>query len=624
MMKILKKILGKKLTAKEGVVGVCFIPNSTLANYLKYYVSLKRPGYAVLITGAWGVGKTHQVKNIIPDTERYFVSLYGIESVEGIHDAVLASCLPSLNLSEYASAIGDVGKAMGDKFAVAGFANSAWTIFLRQRLKPDRTIIFDDLERSSLWRDKKSELLGAINHYVEQQGFRVVVICHDELIKEQIAELKEKTFGHTIKVEPQVEEAIAAFIFDVQDEPAREFIVQYKFLIKDIWVQSENMSLRILKHVINDVARLRISLKERHLENRNAMEHVLRFFCALDIEVRAGVLSREMLCDRMNRYVKESIGRNDKTVDQPLSKIISRYPSADLTGSILSDEILEATLIAGRYDSQVIAECLDGSAYFIEASEIAPWRVVMKFDEIEDGILNEGIARMQKQFDERSVTEVGEFLHIASLRLMLAEQGASGRTMHEEKELCFGCIDDLSANGNIAPKSLNFLAERIYSAYEGYGYWVSDVTQPYFREICAHVEKAQIKSFEATYPILIEGILHKLREDQSSIFKAISRTGSEDCVIADVPILNKIPVDSFLDAWLSGPRSGWRQTKMALDNRYSHGQIDRYLKDEKPWLLDLERQMDVLINAMTGLDAYRLTRIKPKVFDDIREIDSPK
>src|SRR5690606_7641995 len=120
---------------------------------------------------------------------------------------------------------------------------------------------------------------------------------------------------------------------------------------------------------------------------------------------------------------------------------------------------------------------------------------------------------------------------------MLAEQGASGRTMHEEKELCFGYIDDLSANGRIAPKPLNFSAERIYSAYEGYGYWVSDVTQSHFREICAHIEKAQIKSFEATYPILIEEILHKLREDQSSILKAISRNGSEDCVIADIPIL---------------------------------------------------------------------------------------
>lgn len=64
--------------------------------------------------------------------------------------------------------------------------------FLRQRLKPDRTIIFDDLERSSLWANQKSELLGAINHYVEHRGFRVIVICHDERIADQLAELKEK------------------------------------------------------------------------------------------------------------------------------------------------------------------------------------------------------------------------------------------------------------------------------------------------------------------------------------------------------------------------------------------------------------------------------------------------
>lgn len=37
-----------------------------LTDYLSYFQTLKSPGYAVLVTGDWGVGKTHQVRQSIP------------------------------------------------------------------------------------------------------------------------------------------------------------------------------------------------------------------------------------------------------------------------------------------------------------------------------------------------------------------------------------------------------------------------------------------------------------------------------------------------------------------------------------------------------------------------------
>ncbi|EKB18793.1 hypothetical protein HMPREF1168_02567 [Aeromonas veronii AMC34] len=331
-------------------------PDTALANYLQYYSSLKSPGYAVLITGPWGVGKTYQVKKIIPETDRYFVSLYGIDSVNGIHDAVLASCLPSLNASEHLSTLGDVGKAMGDKFALAGFANSVLNIFLRQRLKPDKIIIFDDLERSSLWHSSKKELLGAINHYVEHQGFRVIVICHDEKIEDQLAEFKEKTFGHTIKVEPQIDAALSAFLEDIQNDISRNFVSSKRDLIEEIWRQSKESSLRILRHVINDVARLHSTLSEKHLNNNDAIEHIIKFFCALDIEVRAGTLNRDSIASRWEKYLNRVVGINGKNDEHPLVDIIKKYSSSDITGTILSDEIITSTLIDGIFDADAICE----------------------------------------------------------------------------------------------------------------------------------------------------------------------------------------------------------------------------------------------------------------------------
>lgn len=592
-------------------------PDTALANYLQYYSSLKHPGYAVLITGPWGVGKTYQVKQIIPQTDCYFVSLYGIDSVNGIHDAVLASCLPNINASEYISTLGDVGKAMGDKFALAGFANSVFNVFLRQRLKTDKIIIFDDLERSSLWPDDKKELLGAINHYVEHLGFRVLVICHDEKIEEQLTELKEKTFGHTIKVEPQIDSAISSFLDDIQDDKSRGFVSSKRNLIEEIWRQSEKSSLRILRHVINDISRLHTTLSKKHLKNNDAIEHVIKFFCALDIEVRAGTLNRGSIASRWEKYLNRVVGINEKNDEQPLVDIIKKYSSSDITGTILSDEIITSTLIDGIFDADAICEWLDQTSYFIKATETPPWRIVINFDELDDVTLNEGVTRMEKQFHDRAVTKPGEFLHIAALRLMMVEQGFFSHAMEEEKYLCLEYINDLLAAGRLPPKPLGSSFDRLSESYDGYGYWVSDATRLYFTEIYSHLDKARQQALKNTYPEYAKEVLHQLRENPTSIFERISQTGSGNNELAHVPILHLIPVNSFINAWLSGPRSGWRKIQMALDNRYENGKLERFLIDEKPWLIDLEREFNVRIHALNGLDAFRLKRIKPKIFSEI-------
>lgn len=605
-------------TAEENEAVVYSGPDTALANYLQYYLSLVAPGYAVLVTGPWGVGKTYQVKQVIPEPQRYYVSLYGLDSVNGIHDAVLASCLPSMKLGGHLSTFSEVGKAMGDGFALAGFANSVWNVYLRQRLKPDRTIVFDDLERSSLWAGQKSELLGAVNHYAEHLGFRVVVICHDERIADEIAELKEKTFGHTVQAAPQTEAAVEAFLGDIKGEIEREFVTINRPLIEEIWAQSGQSSLRILKHVISDIARLRGVLIAKHLENQAAINHILRFFCALDIEVRAGNLGRELLSKRMEKDIAERMQRNGVDAKRPLSTIFSRYPSSDLTGTILSDEIIESMLIEGRFDADSISLWLDQTSYFIQAAEAEPWRIVMHFDELDDATVSTGIARMQSQFDERTVTNVGEFLHIAALRIMMAEQNVSGRSMEDEVTLCLEYIDDLLKMGKLPAKSIQRIPfDRIYESHDGFGYWVSAIAKPYFRTICDHLDEARDKALQASYPDIAAEILRLLAEAQASIFTTISITNSGDGALANIPILAHIPVKSFVDAWLSGPRNGWRNVTMALENRYDFGQLERSLSGERTWLVDLKEEFDRRIDATSGLVAFRLKRLRPKIFDAI-------
>lgn len=96
-----------------------------LGDYLEYYQTLEAPGYAVLVTGAWGVGKTHQVRQSIPNDECYYVSLFGICTPDEAHAAVYAAYAP--NLDRFGQGIGTIQNAAenaGGLISLAGVSMS--------------------------------------------------------------------------------------------------------------------------------------------------------------------------------------------------------------------------------------------------------------------------------------------------------------------------------------------------------------------------------------------------------------------------------------------------------------------------------------------------------------------
>src|SRR4051794_9363809 len=75
--------------------------NKHVWEYLTYYLDLTRaPGFAVLLSGPWGVGKTYLLKAFLKeklgeDAASYvYVSLYGLSSIEEIDDALFQAAFP--------------------------------------------------------------------------------------------------------------------------------------------------------------------------------------------------------------------------------------------------------------------------------------------------------------------------------------------------------------------------------------------------------------------------------------------------------------------------------------------------------------------------------------------------
>ncbi len=169
--------------------------NSNASNYLSYYYELPySPEYAILLDGSWGAGKTWFVKNSLESTDKkyLYVSLYGITSFEEIENSFFEQLHPVLSSK---------GMKITSKI-FKGVLKTTIKVDLDYDDKPDASVnstipdiklpeyltntdnfilVFDDLERCSM---NVSDVMGYINHFVEHQGYKVIVLANEnEIIK---------------------------------------------------------------------------------------------------------------------------------------------------------------------------------------------------------------------------------------------------------------------------------------------------------------------------------------------------------------------------------------------------------------------------------------------------------
>ncbi len=223
--------------------------NSHINQIVEDYLTQAKTDYAVLITGGWGIGKTHYVKNILmkkvtpevnipkQDEKKYqsiLVSLFGLKSREEIFRKILyqlekESKAPVSSLMTWIpNAVKKLAKDL--KLGVGGFQLTL-TIpdpaeFLLMNAKKgelcETLLIFDDLERSQL---SVVERLGLVDNFLNM-GCKVLLIANEEKFTELIEEneeekeklrykqMKEKVIGRTVAFVAEEKEIFESLVDD--------------------------------------------------------------------------------------------------------------------------------------------------------------------------------------------------------------------------------------------------------------------------------------------------------------------------------------------------------------------------------------------------------------------------
>ncbi|WP_454691996.1 hypothetical protein [Achromobacter aloeverae] len=590
--------------------------NSHLQEYLQYYLSVEKPGYAVLVTGPWGTGKTYQVRRAVQEDCSLYISLYGVPSVEQLHTEVVAAAYPNV---QRASKAAELVKGLGGVGALAGGAANLLGTYLRKELEPEKTLIFDDLERS---RIPLEDLLGAINSYVEHRGFRTIVIAHDGKVADAFLAMREKTFGQVIAIEPEVRQAFEHFLIQCLSSGAQDFIRRHGERILGVFAQSGHESLRILRHVVMDLGRLHDVLSPIHLQHGAAMEHLVSLFVAFDVEVRGGALGIADLINRVNATISYRINSLTSRDQQPTSPLMSadeKYSGIDLTSdNMLNDEVLEQIFIEGRYDRASILQSLNNSSYFIKPSEVPAWKVMINFDELDDAVVEAAVKKMNEEFDARTITEPGAILHIFGLRLMMAEECVSGRSLSDEVEAGKAYIDDLLSADSLPPRGTEWRWQSsLDHGHDGFGFWVTPTGRPFFDELRSYLFRAREEALRRRFPALVQELIEKARTDPQAAFDMLSKRSATS--YASIPILRDADAASVVEAWLSAPREQWRTLQSAFDDRYGQGQLQRELEEELRFSRALREALELRANETSGLSRFRIKRIVPKALIALSE-----
>lgn len=192
-----------------------------ITKLLDSYIEWEKPDYAIMLTGGWGTGKTHFIKDYIAKSRHsagnkkklIYLSLYGMASESEVERQLwfqiskpifariikwikdnLSSCilLGFLLLCILVASVCDYGLApllfllrIVETISVAGITlwiyDTLKMSFLQKTLSNIGVIVFDDFERANM---PLNQLLAYINRYVEHLNKHVVIVCNKEEIKE--------------------------------------------------------------------------------------------------------------------------------------------------------------------------------------------------------------------------------------------------------------------------------------------------------------------------------------------------------------------------------------------------------------------------------------------------------
>jgi len=578
--------------------------NKHVWEYLTYYLGLAHaPGFAVLLSGPWGVGKTYLLKAFLKekfgeDVANYvYVSLYGLSSIEEIDDALFQAAFPVMT-GNAAKVAGRIVKA-GLKFLKV--EPGEWDIkqFLN-RFKA-KIYVFDDLERCEAPINK---VLGYVNQFVEHGSAKVIVLANENEISsdKEYVRRREKLIGKTLQVKSVFSEAFRHFASTIDAAAARKFFEDNAADIATIYEQADLDNLRILQQTMWDFERFYRALSPEHVANKEAVATLLRLLFVLSFELKAARITEQDILTGRGMTAALMAQLEKEKPKRPIAIAGERYPMVDIDDNVLSNEFLVEYLVRGVVDADAIGRELKASRFFITVADEEPWRTVWHWFERSDAEFDAALLKVESQFERREFAVGGEILHVLGLRLFLADQGILKLTRADVLAAGKQYIDDLYSAKKL-PGPSGDSSELRFQGWAGLGICEHDTTE--YKELYEYLTAMMQRVVLDGYPDKAKQLLSDMSSNVDYFYRQISLSHADASDYVRAPVLAKMPVEEFVDALFALHPSAQRLALMALKGRYEYGRLEQALKEEKPWIVAVHAVIQKRLPQLSAISRRR-------------------
>lgn len=583
--------------------------NEQVITLLDHYLDPGSPSHgAVMLTGPWGAGKTHFIKDYMdrrkacltktasdmPDS--LYVSLYGVRTFEEVQAQFFAQTNPLLNsgpvrlLGALASrAINVVTNGEGLKPE----DGTAVRNFLARSLK-GQVLVFDDLERCVM---PLGEVMGFINTFVEHDGAKVVLLaCEAEIPKDEKESYfarKEKLVGKTVEVLPDAEAVYDVFVAEMRCVEAREAVRNGKAETLRTFEASGINNLRSLRSAFQDFDRLVGALDPRLGEKPDALQRLLLFIVAVTLELRSGAIveaevSELGMATFWSQFRKRQ-GDDEGDERDRLAAIVAKYPEVHWSDSVVPADLLAALFVRGVLDDDAANLVLAEHPLIVGAAATPSWRRIWRWFEIGATEYGEVRALFLEDLLHHRIVEPGPLLHSIGTLISLAENGDDLLSGEDPVVFFRRYLAQIETAGTLEPD----VDPRLYmdrSNWGGLGYSNQDTEA--FKAARDDLDATVLRAIESRLKARAPGLLARLKTEQA--YHLLSETGRTADDYGGLAMLQNLDVTDFANLCLIDGRFN---VPLIIELVQRYHQRGHKLKAEVPFvqglMVELLRRADL-------------------------------
>lgn len=580
-------------------------PNEALIHFLDRYCSASvAPGYAVMLKGPWGSGKTWFVEKYRDrltgkKMRSLYVTLFGVKRPADISDQFFA---------QIHTVLGDAKVQKGWSIAKS-LLKGALRVDLDGDGKEDGSLqisipdlgkwastegailIFDDLERVGM---PMEDMLGYINQFVEHDGYRVIIVANEDKAIEKengFPTIKEKVIGRSFEIRPEVDAALTHFLAEISNDEARGVLEGRRDVILNVFRRAGYGNLRQLRQAIFDFYDLWICFDTADLiTKKEFLDRLVEDVLSFSIEHRAAAITvadiRGLGETDWSKYYKDK--DDDGVNTTPAEVALARHGFDERQLFALLPEAYAKFFGDGHLLTMDAQEALGRSPYLVSDST-ASWRRLWYLPYLTDAEFKQFSQDVQQKFNNLEYEDEGEFLHAASLLLSLVNNGLLSGKPQQALDKMKAVTRKMAAAGKLGPGPKGRDLSRDREDMSAFGLGFTDRDSVAFREYVAYYRAIQKQVRQKKMRTWASDWMELLSVDVIAWASRLAPGVGDSGWFAYEPVFTYVSARKFCTTLKKLSAPDLEQVRDAIRNRFEHVSEHTIWKvEELPFLKQTE------------------------------------